>query len=365
MKALRVRSSRARLAMAAGATALVACGTTLTSLLVVREAPPRLDPIRMPHARHAEAKVACVVCHEAAYDATDLSARLVPKEAKCLECHKAEKESGNCGFCHTDASLARPLEPRQAPLRIDHAAHLERVDEDCSRCHTALSDRGRPPEGPAMEMKACLSCHEHEKEYDEGRCGTCHVDLRRDPRLPGLAFEHGGDFLHGHALPARSGDASCSTCHGATFCSDCHSQTVGLAVETRLPERVDRSFLHRGDFVARHASEARADSRTCATCHTPASCEGCHVAEGLSPLSANPRDPHPSGWAWPGSTPFHGDAARRNVSSCAPCHDQGAASICVDCHRVGGVGGDPHPAGFTRRHPASEIGGNGTCLACH
>ena len=40
-------------------------------------------------------------------------------------------------------------------------------------------------------------------------------------------------------------------------------------------------------------------------------------------------------------------------------------SICIDCHKVGGVGGDPHPAGWTNRHPRDEINRNPMCLTCH
>jgi hypothetical protein len=32
---------------------------------------------------------------------------------------------------------------------------------------------------------------------------------------------------------------------------------------------------------------------------------------------------------------------------------------------VGGIGGNPHPAGWTDRHPRSEIAQNGMCGYCH
>jgi hypothetical protein len=83
------------------------------------------------------------------------------------------------------------------------------------------------------------------------------------------------------------------------------------------------------------------------------------LASGLS------RSPHPPGFSFPGSPDFHGPAARRDIASCASCHDQGAASNCVSCHRVGGIGGNPHPASWLARHDAREIAGNGMCLACH
>ena len=54
-------------------------------------------------------------------------------------------------------------------------------------------------------------------------------------------------------------------------------------------------------------------------------------------------------------------AARRNIGSCAACHDQGPVSNCVRCHQVGGLGGTPHPAGWRSTAPVS----NPECSACH
>jgi hypothetical protein len=41
------------------------------------------------------------------------------------------------------------------------------------------------------------------------------------------------------------------------------------------------------------------------------------------------------------------------------------ASNCVQCHRVGGVGGNPHPMGWTARHGTEEIDRSTMCLFCH
>src|SRR5579863_7104740 len=69
---------------------------------------PEKDGIGFPHQRHAQAKVECIVCHESVFDATTLgNPSVFPKEAVCLQCHRAQKEKGNCGFCHSDAS--RPM----------------------------------------------------------------------------------------------------------------------------------------------------------------------------------------------------------------------------------------------------------------
>jgi hypothetical protein len=125
---------------------------------------------------------------------------------------------------------------------------------------------------------------------------------------------------------------------------------------------VDRAFIHRDDFLSRHPLEARADEASCARCHGNDFCSSCHQKNGLTPGAANGVNPHPSGF---GLGPAHGAAARRDINSCAACHDQGAASNCVSCHRVGGVGGDPHPPSFSARHPREEISRNAMCQTCH
>jgi hypothetical protein len=246
---------------------------------------------------------------------------------------------------------------------MSHAAHIERTKEDCKACHASLPDPVRRP-SLAPTMRACLSCHEHQKEYDDGRCAVCHRDLSRYPLKPVADFSHQGNYVKEHGASARSSVETCAQCHEQTFCTDCHAQTVSTRVELKYTERVAADFIHRNDFLSRHALEARADEASCRRCHGSSFCADCHAAQNLTPLAANPRNPHPPGWAQPGPN-NHGAAARRDVESCAACHDQGAQSICVTCHKVGGIGGNPHPASWTSHHSHAEIRTNGMCLYCH
>lgn len=341
-----------------GAFTGAACATLLSGLSPTMGG----DRLRFTHARHKEAQVDCVACHEPVYDATDLTERHLPPEAKCMECHKAEKAKGNCQMCHTDVAAIGPRAPRDPHLNFDHAKHIERVEEDCTRCHVQLPELASPAAPPTMA--ACMSCHEHQVHYDDGQCGVCHKDLWDRPLKPTSVFAHDGGFLRGHSSAARSAGAACSQCHDQTFCSDCHGRTNAVTPEFKMMERVDRLFIHRADFIARHAIEANADPASCSRCHTTASCETCHAARNRDPGSANPRGLHPAGWAFPGAAEFHGDAARRDIQSCAVCHDRSGHSDCIDCHRVGGVGGNPHPPGFLVRHPKVDRN-NGMCLECH
>ena len=322
------------------------------------------DRLKVPHEVHRAAKVDCATCHDASWDSKQLGDPVLPKEKQCLTCHQEKKS--DCAMCHTDvkARARAPNDTEAVTLRMSHAAHLERVKEDCNVCHKSLPNPLRSA-ASRPTMDACLGCHEHKKEYEAGRCAGCHLDLLRYGTKPLGTFSHAGDFVKEHMRPARSAPETCATCHDQTFCSDCHNSTVGLRVETKLPERVDRDFIHRNDFVSRHAIEQRADPASCARCHGTSFCETCHTAQNLTARGTNPRSPHPPGFTIRGSSEFHGQEARRDIAACASCHDQGAHSICVDCHKVGGIGGDPHPADYERQHPRSETSRNGMCAACH
>jgi hypothetical protein len=325
---------------------------------------PTPDHIKVPHAKHAQAKVDCIACHEEIYDAKALAGNFLPPEKKCLECHGEQKQKGNCGFCHADVRHAAPYPTKQPALVMSHAAHIERTKENCAVCHKSLPNPVALADS-APPMSACLDCHSHRAEYNDGRCGGCHLDLTRYALKPVSAFSHQGDFVREHARPARAAPEACAQCHEQTFCADCHASTVATRVEIKFPERVDRDFIHRNDFLGRHSVEAQFEPDTCRRCHGSSFCEGCHRAQNLSTSSPSPRDPHPFGWSFPGSPNFHGPAARRDIVTCAGCHDQGAQSVCVNCHKVGGVGGNPHPPGWQDRHGSSEIGKSSMCLVCH
>jgi c(7)-type cytochrome triheme protein len=335
----------------------------------VASRPIKTDTIIFSHDFHVkQLEFDCDTCHKGVTESTDLAARsFLPKEATCLDCHGDKKTSateGECGFCHVDAKNPGTYAARELASRFPHVRHAPPAAE-CARCHVALSELPAKPGKTAADHDSCFSCHQHEKDYVAGTCDSCHDDLTRFATAPVASFSHAGDFLRTHGEQARTSAATCANCHDQTMCAECHSKTVSERVEVKFPEDVVSRFIHRGDFVSRHHIEARADSQACGRCHGQSFCDSCHTANNLTARAPDPRSPHPGGWSLPGAADFHGDAARRDIASCASCHDQGAASNCVDCHKVGGIGGNPHPASWLSRHETSEIASNGMCLACH
>jgi len=349
--------NRKGIAIAFATLGIAACA----SMLGARRVKQPGQEIRQSHAVHKE--LPCAMCHEEVSDAVTVSDSLLPKEEKCLTCHAEKKDQKDCGYCHTDPAHPATYPPQPHTILMSHKGHLKLVNDDCSTCHVTLSESARPGPVPPT-MKSCTKCHEHRVDFDEGRCTRCHTDLKRFPLKPVAEFSHAGDFVRQHGQVARSTADACAQCHDQTFCSDCHAKTAPIRVELKFSENVNSDFIHRGDYLTRHSIEARADSALCQRCHGTSFCTACHNQENVGPGGKNPRSPHPPGWAFPGPT-SHGATARREIVSCASCHDQGPASNCVTCHKVGGIGGNPHPVKWQQKHSQAEIYGTAMCQYCH
>lgn len=319
-------------------------------------------PYVFPHAPHVENDVACTLCHPGLDDAGKLDpkvrhVKLDPKAKACADCHEAADL----------AKITVPKRQKEYTLTFSHQDHLFQIEakNKCVVCHQRLPEKG-DADAPAPPMSACTGCHNHEQDFAEARCSPCHVDLKRYPLKPVSEFAHKGDFKKTHGALARTSANACATCHDQTFCADCHSPaTTPAGPAFRWPEEVQREFIHRGDFLSRHQVEVGANPASCARCHGSAFCESCHAQQGVAaPGQAftSSRIPHPTGWS-AGSQ--HGVAARRNIVTCSGCHTSNADQVCVMCHRVGGPGGNPHPASFLKRNELDDTRSNPVCRNCH
>ncbi len=317
-----------------------------------RPAPVENPKYTFPHSVHVDADIACATCHADVAQATAVGptvhVKLPADQTKCQQCH--------------DKPPAPPAPRRlERTITFSHARHLPMVNGDCRRCHQRLVEAG-DANAPMPPMSTCTSCHEHAVEYAQAKCQPCHVDLKRYPLKPIADFRHAGDFLRTHADMARTNAATCAACHEQTSCAECHAAaTRPVKPDIEWPERVEASFIHRGDYVSRHTIDFRADPASCRRCHGSAFCDACHNEVGVSQRSAlsGGRNPHPVGWA---AGNVHGVAARRDIVSCAACHDQGARATCVSCHRTV----DPHPPGWAQRHnKTSDVAANSMCRTCH
>ncbi len=331
------------------------------------------DSIKFSHKKHVVVEsLSCSDCHDGIQTSTGLDgapvgdkARSLPMESKCMDCH--EKAVDNCKMCHANPNQPTTWTDTRMPgLRFDHKAHLGRLAQQgvkgCDTCHadviksTQVSDDHRP----AM-FQTCTQCHQ--KDFRKENCVNCHKGMTDSPSKPLTVFDHGADWLRRHGAAAKGGEAVCAHCHQEPSCTECHARNNPMRPSLLHLDKPGAAFMHRGDWLARHPIEARLDGKACLACHSETSCSSCHQRQGIAatgaPGSANP---HPPGWLVKGSPESHGLAARRDVLTCAVCHDRGAASNCVSCHRSGGPGGNPHPPGW--QSPLDRTTAT-ACMPCH
>jgi hypothetical protein len=315
------------------------------------------------HRAHVLEGVQCVRCHGEIERAGDADPIVLPTTEGCVSCHKKPHTEAACNGCHGLPAAREGAALAREHLRFEHRAHVDRLRGDCVRCHLDVAQEGhtlRP------SMATCLSCHPHGDQWSAKDCDACHVDLRHEGVMPEDHLIHDPDFLRSHGARAAADAEMCATCHAQRSCLGCHGGDAAPALPERLAfDRPTGPGVHRAGFLARHAEEARGDPGLCTGCHAPRACAGCHDRREIS---AGPRtgvrpSPHPPGWlGLPGQANDHGRAAWRDPALCASCHGGAGEMLCVGCHRVGGVGGNPHAPGFSSRlRPRADR----PCILCH
>jgi hypothetical protein len=316
-------------------------------------------PHAFEHRAHVLKGISCLSCHQGVDQAGDTAPMHLPDTAKCMECHARPHDSRTCTNCHGEPMMRERAAQARHYLRFEHSQHVPRLSGDCVRCHVDIQRDGaalRP------SMATCLGCHAHRDQFAVRDCQGCHVDLRAELTRPSSHLVHEGDFVREHGARAAAASDLCSTCHTQSFCASCHGQTMPMIAERMAFDATLAAGVHRAGFASRHAEEARAQPGLCTTCHSEDSCAGCHAEKGITAVQAG-GSPHPAGWlGLPGQRNEHGRAAWRNPAECASCHGGAGEALCIGCHRVGGVGGNPHPAGWSStRNRASDM----PCRLCH
>jgi len=333
---------------------LVACA----EVLGIR--PPDSKPF--PHHEHtSRGGVACVQCHEGITRATEKDPLHLPGTSKCVSCHTKPHDARDCDGCHGLQNTRAEAQMDLDNLKFKHSTHYLRTKGNCAYCHKGVetnSDHVRPP------MAVCLTCHEHQQEFGESRrCDRCHRDLRAEDVRPASHVAHDGDWLREHGNRAFAAPDLCATCHAQKFCGGCHGRTVPILPEKMAFDDPLRAGVHRAGFKSRHSLEARTQPGLCTTCHKEEFCDDCHSRNTVDVGSGGP-SPHPVGWVGlRGQSNDHGAAAWRDPSVCAGCHTGPAGEqLCIGCHRVGGIGGNPHRPGWTS-HQRPTI--DAACRGCH
>ncbi len=298
------------------------------------------DKLIFSHKAHLGRDVECLTCHQKVEESTDVRESHLPPMETCSTCHEEETKA-KCAKCHTvpdePAKVTRPV----TRLHFSHKSHMERVKGDCRACHARIAKSRSTGKRRLPTMDDCLSCHR--KDYGALKCLACHEDMTDYELKPITQFSHQGDFLKNHKEYAQADVSLCAQCHQQSFCADCHSKLEELKPSLKYPERLDRAFIHRGDWITVHRIEAESDSTLCLRCHDGKSCSDCHQKSGIGKAAPGAPNPHPAGWLDRGSGSFHGKVARREAALCASCHEQGSNTNCIACHRTGK---NIHPPGW-------------------
>lgn len=343
-------------------------GAPLSAAAQFFPVPPPLEPpdqIIFSHLLHVEEyETQCSDCHDGVEKSRSIETSVLPTHETCEECHEVDDED-ECALCHTNGkSPSHKLASHVKEAVFDHLAHLAREGVECRTCHPAAWTSPRASDRLVPGMKECASCHEPEMTRLD--CGKCHTSLATLARGPSQTAVHGPGFFGLHGAWAVGSTTLCAQCHEQTFCGDCHARTTATRPSVGFPARIDRTFIHRGDWIGRHALEATARPGRCSQCHGSSYCVDCHTEEKTASNGDYRRSPHPPGYLRRGEgTKFHGREARLGIQKCAACHDQGAASNCVQCHQEGGIGGNPHPPGWSRRGREKELHRATACIPCH
>lgn len=313
------------------------------------------------HRAHLLNGVSCLDCHSGIAAAGDVGPLHLPTAATCMKCHEKPHDTHDCKECHGSAHTRERAELARTNLRFEHRGHVLAANGECVRCHVAAGDSH--PESLLPPMGACLSCHQHEKQFAGRDCEGCHVDLPAERIRPESHVVHDGDFVREHGVRAASARDLCSSCHSERFCSGCHGVTTpGLPARLAF-DKPALGGLHRAGFKSRHKEEARGQPGLCATCHSEDSCRACHSRENVGATGMPGRSPHPRTWLTAGrGGGDHGTQARIDPDSCASCHGGAGEQLCVGCHKVGGVGGNIHGPGFSSiKSKTRDV----PCRLCH
>ena len=315
-------------------------------------------PQAFPHRAHVLKGVACTDCHRQV-EHDDGKALHVPDDASCITagCHAKPHDARPCLTCHAAPEALAQLAEARDHLAFDHGKHLTQTKGNCMRCHSGVAE-GDDHLRPAMAT--CFKCHDHDAQRDARRCDACHKNLEAGSEMPATHLAHDGDWLHEHGVRAASSADLCQTCHAEKFCASCHGVTAAALPATLHFADPFTPSVHRAGFAARHSLEAKSDPGACQQCHQPDRCATCHLAKNVA--GSGRTSPHPPGWVGiTAAESSHGREARRDPAACASCHGGAGEALCVTCHKVGGVGGNPHPPGWSSRQRL----GDQPCRMCH
>ena len=356
---------------------------------VSQDMPGHNDKIlKFSHKFHTEMDVDCQTCHSKVIESTKLSDRLLPDHETCGSCHDMEDEN-NCTTCHYE-DINEPLIQKTPPdIYFNHSLHVDKNKIECQACHIGIIDVDYAFQAKQMnpQMENCYTCHNN-KTVATNNCESCHSStvglVPVSHKFP--------SFKKNHKFPANSIDANCAMCHDNSSCAECHTATNMITennsannfyqpysatnfIDGVKQQQVTRA--HTLDYRFSHGIDAKGKTSECQTCHEVETfCATCHQADNkdYSLGGVAPASHLKSGFVLIGvgsGGGEHSKLARRDIETCASCHDvQGADPTCISCHLdsdgIKGTNPKTHPSGFMRGTRGDWHDSQGSvCYNCH
>jgi hypothetical protein len=355
---------------------------------VIAQSKDRPTTIKFSHRFHVrDTGIACADCHTAAPTSKLASDTLLATHENCKTCHE-EQLNTKCTFCHSndDPSTYTATALPKRNLVFSHQQHVEAQKVECEKCHTGVDKAEIGVSVAIPAMPTCNTCHNDVKASNV--CEGCHVDMAAlRPR------EHNRtDFVHEHKMIARVSTSTCASCHTQESCADCHNGSDLLKVDVpgkdlmslRSPRlsSIDRgqgmrtAKVHDLNFKFTHGLAVEGKTSDCQSCHNQQTfCATCHEAGGdVNQGKFQPESHRKAGFVTIGvgsGGGVHAKLARRDIESCAACHDsQGADPACITCHMdsdgIKGTNPRTHQLGFMAGdHGSWHTDPGATCYVCH
>ena len=343
--------------------------------------------IKFSHEFHSEV-TDCASCHTGVPEAETLSAKLLPSMDDCSACHDVEDED-NCEQCHYEDVYEALVPTQSTSLNFNHKLHVTVQKMECTTCHKGLDEVEYSFEsaGKNPAMDNCYQCHNNTTVANN--CESCHKATGE--LIP--ADHKTASFFSQHKFKALDDKENCQMCHDKNdFCEACHVSTTMIDETNTMTnfyvpyaphqfianhkiQQITR--VHSLDYRFSHGIDARGKTSECQTCHQVETfCAECHgstggdfAAEGFAPTSHLVDNYTTIGNGSGGGA--HAIEARRDIESCASCHDtQGADPTCIICHfdndGVKNTNPRTHPAGFMRdQHGDWHEDMGSVCYNCH
>lgn len=247
----------------------------------------------------------------------------------CDACHAGvRKDEGGmprmdaCSRCHNDGNAVSAAAGGDAGGNAggDDAGHATLAFNRCEMCHVTLAGL-RPSYHQSTGFRR-MHGRWADKGADEEHCAACHSN------------------------------AFCQSCHEPTNDVPSGSATAYYQSAWPRGEKMDDEnaltvqSVHSLTYRYTHGFDARAQSSRCATCHEPESfCTPCH-RNGYDATGTRivPQSHQMAGFVTlNGSKALnrHATLAKMDLESCATCHDvDGADPVCAVCHSTGLVKGE-------------------------